>query len=133
MLSSLDLPIAKGDDAGAVVAGHDEEFNLTWLNFPGGRINIAKNNMRIGQKARVRIIASDVAISISKPKETSILNVFASTVVEMKEKSVSQMLVKMDANGVAILARITKKSQSVLGLEVGSKCYAMVKSVAVVM
>ncbi len=137
VLSSLDLPISKGEDAGVVVeakvAGHEDQFHLTWLDFPGGRINVPRNDMRIGQKTRVRIIASDVAISVDRPLETSILNVFEAVIVEIQEKSRSQVMVKMDANGSAILARITKKSQSALGLEVGKKCFAMVKSVAVIM
>ncbi|VAX20547.1 Molybdenum ABC transporter ATP-binding protein ModC [hydrothermal vent metagenome] len=137
VLSSLDLPVSRGEDAGAVVearvAGHEDRFHLTWLDFPGGRINIPRNDMPVGRKTRVRIIASDVAISVDRPIETSILNVFEAVIVEIKEKSPSQVMVKMDANGAPILARITKKSQSTLGLDVGKKCYAMVKSVAVVM
>ncbi|MEJ1414425.1 MAG: TOBE domain-containing protein [Candidatus Sedimenticola sp. (ex Thyasira tokunagai)] len=40
------------------------------------------------------------------------------------------MLLRLDIGGATLLARITRKSQHHLGLEVGTKVYAQVKSVA---
>jgi molybdate transport system ATP-binding protein len=38
--------------------------------------------------------------------------------------------VRLDANGATLLARITHKSRANLGLVVGSRVYAQIKSVA---
>ena len=39
-------------------------------------------------------------------------------------------MVRLDAGGTPLLARITRKSQSRLGLEAGMQVYAQIKSVA---
>jgi molybdate transport system ATP-binding protein len=48
------------------------------------------------------------------------------------EKSLSQVIVDLDAGGAGLLARITKKSAVALGIRPGVKVYALVKSVAVI-
>jgi molybdate transport system ATP-binding protein len=40
------------------------------------------------------------------------------------------MLVRLDAGGVPLIARITRKSRDLLGLAPGTPVYAQIKSVA---
>ncbi|VAX17594.1 Molybdenum ABC transporter ATP-binding protein ModC, partial [hydrothermal vent metagenome] len=120
MATNLNVPVAFRQDAGSVietrVTEHDDEFSLTYLNFPGGRITVAKNDHPVGASVRVRIIASDVSISTIKPEKSSVLNVFEGSVLELATASASHKMVKLDLNGTHLLARITRKSEKNLSL-----------------
>ncbi len=136
ILTSLELPISRGSHAGAVinadVVEHDKEFNLSILEFEGGKISVARGGMTIGKNVKLRINASDVALALDKPRNTSVLNVFGVKVTGIVEINESQVIVKLDAHGVAMLSKITKKSLDALSIKRGDKCYAMVKSVALI-
>jgi molybdate transport system ATP-binding protein len=136
MLTRLDLPLAHESDAAALVearvAGHDTEFELTVLDFPGGRISIPRRDLPPGRPVRVRILARDVSITLERQTRTSILNVLPATIESMSPEGPSQVLVRLSAGGAPLLARVTRKSATLLGLRPGSAVYAQVKSVALV-
>jgi len=134
MLTHLDLPLAHGDDAGALVqakvAGYDESFHLNYLDFPGGRISVAGKPLTLGQTVRLRIAARDVSLTLECQSGTSILNIFPATVAELTPEGDAQMVVRLLAGGVPLLSRVTRKSAAVLDLQPGKQLYAQVKSVA---
>lgn len=136
MFTSLDSPLALEEEAGAaldaVVVGHDEEYHLTTLKFAGGIMSVSRSGLAVDSRVRVRVIASDVSLSLNKPEGSSVLNVFEAVVTGVAEKSLSQVIVGLDAGGAGLLARITKKSAAALGIRPGVKVYALVKSVAVI-
>jgi molybdate transport system ATP-binding protein len=133
-LARLDLPLAHGDEAcavvEAVVAGHDDTFHLTRLAFAGGHIEVAAAQRAVGERVRVRVHARDVSLALERPQHTSILNVFPATVVEIAEEGPAQLMVRLDLAGTALLARVTRKSGATLVLRPGQSLYAQVKSVA---
>ncbi len=135
MLARVDLPISRDVDAGAVidaqVLSHDEEFHLTRLKFAGGELLVTWVDRELGSDIRVRIHAKDVSLALEPAVSSSILNILPARVEEMQVHGRGRLLVKLDLNGVPLLARITRHSQHRLGLEVGSKLYAQVKGVAV--
>jgi molybdate transport system ATP-binding protein len=64
---------------------------------------------------------------------TSVLNIIAATVVEMAEtEHPAQVLVRLDAQGTPLLARITHRSWNTLGLAPGSCVWAQVKTVVLI-
>ena len=134
VVTRLDLSFATGDSAGAVleatVAGHDEQYALTFVDFPGGRISLPRHQLALGQSVRVRIQARDVSIALEKPQHTSILNILPMEVKELSDDSLGQVIVRLEANKTSLLARITRKSSEALGLKPGLHVYAQVKSVA---
>jgi molybdate transport system ATP-binding protein len=124
----------------ARVAGHDEAFDLTYLDFAGGRMSLPRHAAAApGSRQRVRILARDVSLALEKPERTSVLNVFQARIVEIGETGeggadqAPQPLVKLDAGGVALLSQITRKSLAVLELRPGLEVYAVVKGVALLM
>lgn len=135
LLTRLDLPLAHGSDAesliDATVAGHDDEFDLTYLDFPGGRITVTRRDLPVGRPVRIQIAARDVSLALNPQSGTSILNVFPATVKEMSPEGTSQVTVRLESGGVPILARVTRKSAAHLGLKPGFAVHAQVKSVAV--
>jgi len=134
MFTRLDLPLAHDDDAAAIieaaVAGHDEKYDLTHLDFAGGRITVSRAAMQVGDQARLRLAARDVSLTLERQSSTSILNIFSATVDEITEKGPAQVTVRLLVGGVPLLARITRKSAIELDLQSGKPVYAQVKSVA---
>jgi molybdate transport system ATP-binding protein len=134
LFSRTDLPLAKDDRAAAViearVEGHDDIYDLTYLVFAGGRLTTTKCDLPVGQQLRTRIFARDVSLSLEYQKGTSILNIFAATVEEITPYGSSQIMVRLDADGAPILARITRKSAENLSLTVGQQVFAQIKTVA---
>lgn len=134
LFSHLDLPLAHLSDAAAIidatVAGHDEDYDLTHLEFSGGRITIPRANMQTGDRARLRIAARDVSVTLEQQSGTSILNIFRATVDGISEEGGAQVTVRLVAGSAALLARITRKSAADLDLQNGKSVYAQVKSVA---
>ncbi|KRT55045.1 molybdenum ABC transporter ATP-binding protein [endosymbiont of Ridgeia piscesae] len=129
-----DLPLAHGSDAEAIIEGrvvsHDDRFHLTSVAFSGGRFTLARSEIKVGQAVRLRVLARDVSLTLAHQHDTSILNIFPAQVVELYPESPSQMTVRLDAGGTALLARITHKSANLLGLEPGKAVHMQVKSVA---
>jgi molybdate transport system ATP-binding protein len=134
VLARVDLPSAFADDAGVVletrVAAHEED-DLTRLEFPGGSIRVPRHDEVLGQKLRCRIHARDVSLSLETGARSSILNRLPARVVEMAETdSPGQVLVRLDASGTALLARITCRSAQILNIQPGREVMAQIKSFA---
>jgi len=134
MLTRLDLPLAYGNDAEAliqaVVAGHDDAYDLTLLDFSGGRFTVTRHDLPVGHAVRVRVTARDVSLTLEHQSGTSILNIFPVTIEEITPAGNAQMMVKLICGDVPMLARVTRKSASVLDLKPGKLLYAQAKSVA---
>ena len=136
LMTRLDLPLAHGDGAGALVEAtitrHEPDYHLTIADFSGGRLRVAQQGRAPGQTLRLRVLARDVSLTLQAQTGTSILNILPVRVVALSDDSPGQVMVALDAGGTALLARITKKSAEALGLVMGSAVYAQVKGVAIV-
>ena len=91
-----------------------------------------RNELPVGHRARVRILARDVSLTLAHQQGTSILNIFPATVDELLDDGPAQVLVRLDVQGSALLARITRKSAQALQLSPGKQLHAQVKTVALV-
>lgn len=136
VLSRLDLyPLTGRFDAGAVltcdVAGHDDDDQLTKLVFSGGVIWVPRLELDIGHHVRIRIRARDIALSLKAPKQTSVLNIFQTRVLECRESNGSRGDISLSLGDNKLWASVTKRSMRELALKEGTEVYAMVKSVAV--
>lgn len=135
LMTRLDLPMAHGDSAAAIVEAVvtrvEPEYHLSYADFAGGQISLLNPSLKPGQNVRVRIQARDVSLTLAKQQGTSVLNIFAVTVTGVSNDSPGQVMVALDAGGNALLARVTQKSAEGLGLCAGSRVFAQVKGVAV--
>ncbi len=134
MFTRLDLPLAHELDASAIinatVTGFDEHYHLMFLQFAGGTITVAGQNLNEGDAVRLRLVARDVSLTLEHQSRTSILNIFPVIVDEILQTGPAQLIVRLQAGGVPMLSKITRKSAAELNLEPGRKVYAQVKSVA---
>lgn len=135
LLTRLDLPLAHGDAAAAiidaVVTRVEPEYHLSHAEFAGGQISLLNPSLQVGQRVRVRVQARDVSLTLERQQGTSVLNIFAATVSSISADSPGQAMVALEAGGSKMLARITKKSLDALQLQPGSAVFAQVKGVAV--
>jgi len=134
MFTRLDLPLARGVDAAAVieavVVAHETEYQLTYLAFQGGQIAMAGIDLPVGSPARLRLAARDVSLTLEKQSGTSILNIFPAVVDEISPGLSAQLSVRLLTAGVPILANITRKSADELQLAQGKQVFVQIKSIA---
>jgi len=134
IFTRLDLPLAHAGDAVTIieaeVAGHDPEFQLTLLDFAGGRMTVARQALPRGSPVRLSLAARDVSLTLERQSGTSILNIFPATISEVTADGDGQVTAKLMVGEVPLLARITRKSSVELDLQPGKAVYAQVKSVA---
>ena len=76
------------------------------------------------------MLARDVSLTLQPPGATSILNVFPARVTQRVADASAQVLVRLDLGGTVLLARITRKSADLLGLQEGQALFAQIKAVA---
>lgn len=137
-LARLDLPLALGDDAGVVINGtvthYDDTYQLLTLQLPDSPLHmrVAHAPLAVGKPLRFKVQARDVSLSLSAEEHSSILNRLPVTVIqEMPADNTAHVLVRLDAGGSPLLARITRYSRDQLHLHTGQVLWAQIKAVAV--
>ena len=135
IVNRIDLaPYIGGSDYGSVISGIvdvcEDNYGLTHLKFAGGIIKVPHLFINTGSPVRIRIPARSVSISLSRPVDTSIQNVFPGTIEEILSPDPSFVDIRMDI-GCPLVARITRQSKESLGLKTGTPVFALVKSIAV--
>ncbi|HXE16378.1 MAG TPA: molybdenum ABC transporter ATP-binding protein [Stellaceae bacterium] len=141
LTSRLDLRALTGRyDAGAVVranvAGHDLNFGLSELAFPGGRLRVARLGLPLGTPVRARIRANDVAIAVARPEQISIRNILPARVIELaadpdnNEVVDVRMRIGAGERSTILWSRVTSRACRELGLEPEKPVYALIKAVA---
>ena len=132
---------ASGDDLGALLHAKVEEFDTAWhlmrVGFPGGSLWVKDKPMPVGAPVRVRVLARDVSLAIEPASPSSIQNLVAVTVLEIRpDAHPSQCLVRLscgEASPTSVLwARITTRAAHILQLKAGSQAWAQVKAAALV-
>ncbi|QOQ77221.1 molybdenum ABC transporter ATP-binding protein [Pseudomonas poae] len=137
-LARLDLPLALGDDAGVVIDGsvstYDDHYQLLTLQLPDSALSIrvAHAPLALGKQLRIKVQARDVSLSLQAQEASSILNRLPVTVAEeISADNNAHVLVRLDAGGTPLLARITRFSRDQLQLHPGQALWAQIKAVAV--
>jgi molybdate transport system ATP-binding protein len=135
IMGRIDLfPLTGRAEAGAIlntrVAEHDVRFGLTTLRTAAGDLRVPYIDMRLGARLRVRIRARDVMIALEPPQGLSALNILPGTVAEIGEPEGASVEMRLDCNGEALIARLTRRSVEALDLVPGRQVYAVIKSIA---
>jgi len=134
ILLRTDLPVLGGEEAGAVILArvidHDKDYGLTRVAFDGGEMWISGQH-DADTELRLRIRANDVSLSRERPDETTILNILPGTIESIEADSDASELVHLELGNERILARVTRRSRTELGLQRGDRVMVQIKSVAV--
>lgn len=132
-----DLPLALGNDAGAVIpveiAAHDDDRALTLLTAGGeARFLVPKIDRPLGSKLRVRIPASDVVLALERPSRISTNNIVPGTVRAVRAAPGGKLaLVEIALGDSLLLSQLTPDSVAQLEIETGKPVLALFKSIAV--
>ena len=114
----------------AKVAAHDLQYDLTTLEFAGGRLIVPGVDALVGEPMRLRVRARDVSIALTHPHDVSLLNVLKGRVVAVTASAGSSCDLRIDVGGVNLAARITRLSADRLKLTAGSEVYALIKAIS---
>lgn len=116
--------------ASMIVKHHDTSAGLTLLQGPDTSLKVPLMNTPVGEAVRLRIRARDVAVALEPPSRTSFQNILTADIQRLEV--VDNFLVDVSLNvGFALLARVTIKAKNDLGLKVGQKVYALIKSMSI--
>lgn len=135
VLLETGLPILGGSEAGAVVrtrdCEYDPEYDMSQAKIPGGVLWLPGRQSAAPGGLRVRIRANDVSLATQSAGTSSILNRLEAEIVSIETESAHSLLVHLDAGGTRLLSRITRKSGEKLGISVGMRVLAQIKSISV--
>ena len=135
LMTRLDLPLAQGDAAQALLRGtviaHDPATRLTRVGFDGGELLLPTAGARVGTARLVRVPARDVSLTLSRHTDTSILNILPTTVLALADDTPGHCMVRLGVGSSVLLARITQHSALALGLRPGLALFAQVKGAAI--
>ena len=115
--------------AGSVLEGLVTEVGdgLSVVSTPAGLLTVA-GEARVGGTLRVRVRAEDVIVATAPPEGLSALNVLPAVIDAVQEGQGPGVMLRLVVGEGALLARITRRSQAALGLGVGRRVWAVVKT-----
>lgn len=113
------------------LAGVDAHYGLTKIDHPAGTIWLTGQAGPLGRQVRVVVRATDVALSTARPKNLSVRTVLAGTVLRVETDDGPNAAVVIDLGGQGqLVALVTRKAIDLLGLYIGDRVFALVKTVA---
>jgi molybdate transport system ATP-binding protein len=136
--SDPSLPLAMGHDAAvtldAIVEDYDAGYGLATVRVRGGRFVEPAASATVGERRRIRVIASDVSLARDPPGESSILNVGPGRVVRATPVDANEIVAVValgaEGTGARLLSRLTRRAWDRLELADGAPVYVQVKAVA---
>jgi molybdate transport system ATP-binding protein len=134
LLTRLDLPMAHGREAGAVVPGsvvrHDPRDSLSCVRFSGGELWVPQIDLLAETPVRLRILSRDISLSGPGDSVGSILNRVPVVIADVREAGPGQVIVRLQAGDEMLLTRVSSRARRELGIEPGSRMFALIRSVA---
>lgn len=112
-----------------VVRHHDD--GLSELEANGIALFLPRLAHTPGTLLRLRIAAHDVILSRNRPEGLSALNILPGRVQDIRAGTGPGAIVAIDTAAGRVLARVTRRSATALGLVPGVGVHAIVKSVSV--
>jgi molybdate transport system ATP-binding protein len=126
-----------GDEVGVVILGEvaeqDFQEQTVQVRFDGGLVYLSDYSLSVGQTVRLRILARDVSLSMTRREDTTIQD-FLQGIIEAIEPDVhpSQALLRVRCGRELILSRVPHRSLSRLGLSVGSSVWCQINSIELI-
>jgi molybdate transport system ATP-binding protein len=115
----------------AIIESHDNNYNLSYATFENQTLSIPISDDSVGSQVRVKVMAKDVSISLSRPKDTSVLNIFYGEITEIKEMDLNAQI-SIIVSGARIFSLISKKSLHLLGLQTNHMVYVQIKCMSLI-
>ena len=113
----------------ARIVGHHAD-GLSELVCAAGHVFVPHMNAAIGTSHMLRIHAGDITLARSQPSGLSALNILSGEICRIEAQSDGAVMVSLRAGDATIRARITQRSCTSMGLDMGQTCFAIVKSLS---
>lgn len=132
-----DVALAIGEEAGMLAIGQiierNTEDHIAQMRFGGGTLWVRDQGIAVGQSVRIRILARDVSLALSKHEDSTIQNRLQGSIESIdSDTHPSQVVVRVRCGQELILGRVTRLSLNHLELRLGSVVWCQVKSVALI-
>ena len=136
VVARADLPLARREDAGALLICQVEENNaaraLTRLKGAGATFWVPLLDLPAGANCRIRIPAREVILAGHPPQSISLHNIVPGTVRRIAGTHARGLItVEVALPDGALLSRVTPDAVVRLGLAVGSPVLALIKSTSI--
>ena len=121
-------------EAGSLLSARvtgDDPDGLARLETAGGPLWLPSEGRAPGTALRLRILARDVMIATERPQGLSALNILAAQVDHIHPGDGPGAMLRLRIGEDVLLARITKRSLSALGLHPGQSVFAILKTVSI--
>jgi molybdate transport system ATP-binding protein len=115
----------------ARVLRHDPGHGLSTLFFGDGELRVPLVAAPVDSGVRVTIFARDVSIALSRPMDVSITNRLPGTIVAIEPLALPYVRITFSLGTTHLDALVTTESVERLGLELGLRAWAMIKTVAI--
>lgn len=119
--------------SGAVITGRlaaHEADGLSRIDTPAGPLWLPRVAAEPGARLRLRVQAQDVILALHRPEAISALNILPARVTALHQGEGPGVIVQLDAAGMMLLARITRRSATALDLRPGARVQAVIKALA---
>jgi molybdate transport system ATP-binding protein len=137
LFSRADLPLGVSNEVGAIleckVMERDKQWHLMRVAFNGGELWLPNVENKQNTTQRIRVLASDVSLTLTPHTDSSILNVLSGEIQEIiNDQDPAMSLVRLKVGESYLLARLTQKSLQKLALTLGKSVWIQIKSAAIV-
>jgi molybdate transport system ATP-binding protein len=133
-LARADSPLFDEHGAVSVLVGQPEaiEEGMRPIRMGTEKLWLSDISEFSKTSVRVRVVARDVSIALSNPKDLSIINHLQATVTELIPEGENRLLVRLQLeDGQKLFSEVTNYSAQRLNLQIGLSVFALIKSVAV--
>lgn len=137
VLQNIQIPVDVGGDYGSVIKGvisdKDEHWHLENVRAGNLVLIMPESKHPVGTEVTIRILAKEVALSLTPVEQSSYRNCLKGKIVDIAEMpDHANTLVKLECSGEIIVSMVTRKAASDLQLSIGKEIYGLVKAVLLV-
>lgn len=122
------------EGVGAVIEGEvaavDPSSGLATIAAGDNRILVPADGLVAGRRLRLQLLARDLILATLRPEGLSARNLLPGTVTGLEPDPPHNIMVHLDAGGLALLARVTTPAAHELQLHAGQRLWILVKAVS---
>jgi molybdate transport system ATP-binding protein len=113
-----------------VVADVDPSTGLATIAAGDNRIRVPADGLAPGRRLRLQLLARDLILATARPEGLSARNLLPGSVTALHGDPPHNVMVHLDAGGIALLARVTTAAAQELQLHAGQRLWILVKAVS---
>ncbi|WP_299851351.1 molybdenum ABC transporter ATP-binding protein [uncultured Roseovarius sp.] len=128
------MPFVGVREAGSILRAKVLEHGpdgLSRLVISGGELVLPGVTADEGSVIRIRVLSQDILLSVERPAGLSSRNILPVTVESLRLGDGPGAAISLCAGEERLLARITAQAAREMGLEPGTRCFAILKATAV--